>query len=267
MNGFRTLHVDGPRDGVVVVTLNRPERLNAITQEMFDELRALCDAVEREREVRAVVITGAGRGFCAGADLELIAALPGMDVPELTRAQENGARAISALKSLPAPVIAAVNGPATGGGLAVALAADVRIAAPQAVFNVAPVRLGLSGCDVGISWLLPRVVGLGHASELMLTGRLIDAAEALRIGLVNRVVPADTLQAAARELAAEVTANSPFGVRLTKEVLQLNVDAPSLQAAIAIENRNQILASRTEDAAEALRAFQEKRPAKFTSHT
>jgi enoyl-CoA hydratase/carnithine racemase len=261
---FNTLRFDRPRDGVALVTLNRPGRLNAISTEMFDELNALCAAVEHDPDVRAVVLTGAGRGFCAGADLDTIGALSEMSVPEFMRVQEHGADAIAALKSLPKPVIAAVNGPAAGGGLAIALAADVRIAAPEARFNVAFVRIGLSGCDVGVSWLLPRVVGLGHASELMLTGRLIDALEAERIGLVNRVVPAERLLGAAGEVAAEIAANSPFGVRLTKQVLQLNVDAPSLQAAIAIENRNQVLASRTEDMAEALRAFHEKRPAEFT---
>jgi enoyl-CoA hydratase len=261
---FETLRVDGPHDGVALVTLNRPGRLNAISAEMFDELHALCAAVEGDPDVRALVLTGAGRGFCAGADLELIGALPDMSVQEFMRVQEHGADAIAALKSLPKAVIAAVNGPASGGGLALALAADVRIAAPEASFNVAFVRIGLSGCDVGVSWLLPRVVGFGHASELMLTGRLIDAVEAERIGLVNRVVAADRLLDAANGVAAEIAANSPFGVRLTKQVLQLNVDAPSLQAAIAIENRNQVLASRTEDMAEALRAFREQRLAAFS---
>ena len=262
---MKTIVVDGPDErGIAVATLSRPEKLNAIDQTMFAELHELAHTVEHDDAIRVIVITGAGRGFCAGADLASIAALPDAGVQEFMRFQEHGAAAIAALKSLTTPVVAAVNGPAAGGGLAVALAADVRIAAPAARFNVAFVRLGLSGCDVGVSWLLPRVVGLGHASELMLTGRLIGADEALRIGLVNRVVPADGLLDEAREVALEIARNSPFGLRLTKQVLQLNVDAPSLEAAIAIENRNQVLASRSEDMGEAVTAFLEKREPHFS---
>ena len=137
----------------------------------------------------------------------------------------------------------------------------MRIAVPTARFNVAFVRLGLSGCDVGVSWLLPRVVGLGHASELMLTGRLIDAEEGYRIGLVNSLVKPDDLLAAARALAFEMVRNSPLGLQLTKEALQVSIDAPSMEAAIALENRNQLIASRSEDAPIAMRAFAEKIPA------
>jgi enoyl-CoA hydratase/carnithine racemase len=162
------------------------------------------------------------------------------------------------------PMIAAVNGPAAGGGLALALACDIRIAAPEARFNVAFVRLGLSGADVGVSWLLPRVVGLGHASEMMLTGRLVEADEALRIGLVNSVAESnDALIDTCLEKAAEIARNSPFGLRLTKQVLELAMDAPSLEAAIALENRNQVLASRTEDMGEAVAAFLQKRDPDF----
>lgn len=259
---FETIALD--RDGgTLLATLNRPEKLNAIDSTMFGELRELAEACEEDADLRVVILTGAGRGFCSGADLESIAALPATGTPEFMRFQERGAAAVAAFRTLTKPVIAAVNGPAAGGGLALALAADVRLAAPEARFNVAFVRLGLSGADVGVSWLLPRVVGLGHASELMLTGRLIDADEALRIGLVNRVVAADELLDQARELGSEISRNSPFGVRLTKQALQLNVDAPSIEAAIAIENRNQVLASRTADMGEAVAAFLEKREPRF----
>lgn len=242
-------------DGVFVVTLDRPEKLNAINDPLWDALDELCAVVEADASVRVLVLTGAGRGFCAGADLETITSLPGRSVTEFLRIQEKGANVVARIKRLPVPVIAAVNGPAAGGGLALALAADVRIAAVEARFNVAFVRLGLSGCDVGISWLLPRVVGLGHASELMLTGRLIGADEAYRINLVNRVVEASELMTAALELAAGMAANSPFALKLTKEGLQLNMDANSIEAAIALENRNQVLASRTADATTAMDAF------------
>lgn len=252
---FTTMLVDRRSEEIAVVTLDRPERLNAISTRMFEELHALCARAGADRTLRAIVLTGAGRGFCAGLDLDEAAKLHGISVPEFLRGQEHGAAAIAALRALRIPVIAAVNGPAAGGGLALALAADVRIAAPEATFTVAFPRLGLTACDVGVSWLLPRIVGFGHASELMLTSRRIDAEEAGRIGLVNRVVPAVELLGAAERVAEEIAANTPFGVQLTKEGLQLNVDAPSLQAAIALENRNQVLASRTEDMAEAIGAF------------
>ena len=162
-------------------------------------------------------------------------------------------------------MIAAVNGPAAGGGLALALAADVRVASTDARFGVAFTRLGLSGCDVGVSWLLPRLVGSGVAAELMLTGRVIDAHRAERLGLVSEVVvPRRISCRRATLLALEMARNSPFGLQLTKEGLRLALDAPSLEAAIAIENRNQVLASRTDDMHEALAAFVEKRPARYT---
>ncbi len=261
--GLATIRTERTGPGVLLATLDRPERLNALDSQMWDDLVELVDRVEQDRETRVLTITGNGRGFCAGADLEFISEVPGMTAQQFMRQQERGGRAIAKLRHLSTPVIAAVNGPATGGGLAIALAADLRIAVPAARFNVAFVRLGLSGCDVGVSWLLSRVVGMGYASELMLTGRLIDADEALRIGLVHRVVEHDQLAAAVQELAAEVAANSPFGLRLTKQALQINVDAPSLEAAIELENRNQVLASRTEDMAEAIEAFLAKRTPAF----
>jgi enoyl-CoA hydratase len=160
-------------------------------------------------------------------------------------------------------VIAAVNGPAAGGGLALALASDVRIAAESARFNVAFVRIGLSGCDIGVSWLLPRLVGASRAFELMLTGRLIDAAEADRIGLVVRVVPDGSVVDAALETAELIAANSPFGVWMTKEVMWSNLETGSLHAGIDLENRTQILTSFSEDMREAMTAFLEKRPPEF----
>jgi enoyl-CoA hydratase len=258
------LVLDRPRPGVLLATLNRPERLNALTLEGFDELTRLCARAEADDDVRALVVTGAGRGFCAGLDLDELATLGAMTGPDLLAGQERWSGAIAAFRRLTKPVIAAVNGPAAGAGFAHALAADVRLAAPGARFNAAFVRVGVSGGDVGVSWLLPRIVGLGHASEMLLTGRLVDAEEAARIGLVNRVVDAGALLDAAFAVAAEIAANSPFGVRLTKQVLQSNVDAPSLEAAMALENRNQTIALRTDDMAEALAAFREGRPARWT---
>lgn len=261
---FEHLLVTDAGRGVTVVTLNRPDKLNALHDELWTELDLMCGTIEQDASVRAVIMTGAGRGFCAGADLAVINGLPHSSVTDFMRVQEKGANVIARVKRLPVPVVAAVNGAAAGGGLALALAADIRLGSREARFNVAFVRLGLSGCDVGVSWLLPRVVGLGHASELMLTGRLIGADEAYRIGLVNRVVDSDDPLGAATELAHEMVANSPFALKLTKEALQLNVDADSIEAAIALENRNQALASRTEDASIAMVAFTEKTTPVFT---
>ncbi|HEU5152211.1 MAG TPA: enoyl-CoA hydratase-related protein [Iamia sp.] len=249
--------------GIVLATLDRPERLNALTFATFARLDELGARLAGDRSVRAVVVTGAGRGFCAGLDLDDAATLPAMSVPDMAAGQELWARAVGRLREVEVPVIAAVNGPAVGAGLSLALAADVRLAAPEARFGAAFVRIGLGGGDCGSSWTLPRIVGLGHASELLLTGRVIDAAEAERIGLVNRVVPAEGLLDAALDVAREIASNSPYGVRLTKRVLQVNVDAPSLAAAVELENRNQVLAAQTADMAEALTAFRSRRPAEF----
>jgi enoyl-CoA hydratase len=254
---------------VAVLTLNRPARLNALTLQLMDDLQATFTELGRDRRLRVVILTGAGRGFCAGLDLQQREDPFSMDeeLEVVYARQEKVANLALAMKAMPQPIIAAVNGPASGGGLALALAADVRICARTALFNVAFVRVGLSGCDVGVSHLLPRIVGLGIASELMLTGRRVEAEEAARIGLANRVVDDGQLLAEARELAAEIAANSPFGVRMTKEVLHRNVDATSLDAAIDLENRTQVLAARTRGAAEALSAYAERRPARYAPVT
>jgi enoyl-CoA hydratase/carnithine racemase len=262
---YETLLVDRPRDGVVLVTLNRPARMNAITFQMFDEMHDLCRGLLSDRDTRAVVITGAGRGFCAGLDLDDAETLPDMTPHEMMLGQQHWAGAFVNFHELPQPVIAAVNGPAAGGGLGLALAADIRLASPAARFNAAFVRIGLSAGDVGVSWSLPRVVGLGRAAEIMLTGRFVDAEEAATIGLVNRVVPEDRLLDESFAIAEQIAANTPFGVTLTKRVLNANVDAGSLSQAVEVENRGQTLATRGQDFREALAAFREKRPAKLTA--
>ena len=258
------LTLEEPEAGTAVLTLRRPERLNALSWSLIESLHETLAQVGRREEVRVVVLTGEGRGFCSGLDLAGDDALGSdLTVQQALHGQERVASLALALRSLPQPVIAAVNGPAAGGGLALALASDIRLCAPTATFNVAFVRLGLSGCDVGVSHLLPRIVGLGMASEMALTGRHVTAEEAAKIGLVNRVVPGDALMPASLELARSIAANSPFGVRMTKQVLGTNVDAPSLAAAIELENRTQILATRTEDLREAVIARAERRPPRF----
>lgn len=262
---FRTLTLESLRPGVRLVTLRRPEKLNALSWEMVAELADVLTRVAEEAETRVLVLTGEGRGFCSGMDLGGPDAVgTADDLVAVYRRQECVAGLALALRNLPQPVIAAVNGPAAGGGMALALAADVRIGTPEARFNVAFVRIGLSGGDIGVSHLLPRVVGLGVASELLLTGRQVGAEEALRIGLLNRVCERERLLDEAAELAGEIARNSPFAVRMTKQVLHRNVDAPSLEAAIELENRTQVLATRTEDMKEALAAFVERREPRFT---
>jgi enoyl-CoA hydratase len=249
------------------LTLNRPARLNAMNYELVSGLYDALDELAADASCRVIVLTGAGRGFCAGLDLSEGASPPaaqsmgrpqaGMTVQKLI------AGLVPKMRSVPQPIVAAVNGAASGGGLALALASDVRIAAQSARFNVAFIRVGLSGCDIGVSWMLPRLIGASRAFELLLTGRLIDANEADRIGLVTRVVRDDEVVEAALETADLIVGNSPFGVRMTKEVMWSQLEINSLQAGIDLENRTQVLSSFTGDLNEAMAAFMEKRPARF----
>jgi enoyl-CoA hydratase len=262
-----TVLVEERRPGVALITLNRPERLNAMSYELVTDLHAALDDAAALDACRVIVITGAGRGFCAGLDLKGVGTPPGVEGLGRPQAgltgQQHIARLIPHLRSLRQPVIAAVNGPAAGGGFALALGSDVRVASESARFNVAFVRIGLSGCDIGVSWLLPRLVGASRAHELMLTGRFVDAAEAERIGLVSRVVPDGEVVDAALEIADAIAGNSPFGVWMTKEVMWSNLETGSLQAAIDLENRTQILTSFSDDMREAMTAFLEKRQPRF----
>lgn len=262
-----TVRAEDVEAGIRLLTLDRPDRLNAMNHQLVSDLHARFDEIRDDRSVRCVVITGEGRGFCAGLDLSDGAAVPGTENlgrPQQGMAtQQHIATLIPHLRSLQVPVIAAVNGPASGGGLALALGADVRVCARSARFNVAFVRIGLSGCDIGVSWLLPRLIGASRAFELLLTGRLVDADEAERLGLVSRVVEDGAVVEAAVDIARQVVANSPFGVWMTKEVMWSQLEVGSLQAGIDLENRTQIMSSFTEDMREAITAFMEKRPPTF----
>jgi enoyl-CoA hydratase len=256
-----------PRDAIAQITLNRPDKLNAMTSEMVELLHESLSSVGRDREVRVVILTGAGRGFCAGLDLGGYGEAPGYEwkgsVERGFAVQKHIASLIPRLRSLPQPVIAAVNGPAAGGGFALVLGSDIRIAATTARFNAAFIRIGLSACDIGTSWLLPRLIGAARAQELMLTGRLFDAEEALRIGLLVDVVPNEVLLDAALAKAEEIRLNTPLGVALTKEGMWSALEIPGLQAAIDLENRQQIMASFSDDAREMRRAKSEGRPPHF----
>jgi len=262
-----TVELSTPRPGVTLVTLNRPDRLNAMSGELVTDLHAALDEIRADRATRVVVLTGAGRGFCSGLDLKEVVRAPGTEglgrVQAGMATQQHIASLVPKMRSLRQPVIAAVNGPAAGGGLALALASDVRLAAPAARFNVAFVRIGLSGCDIGVSWLLPRLIGASRAFELLLTGRIVDAAEADRLGLVSRVVDDRPVLDAALDVADEILANSPTGVWMTKEVMWSQLEVGSMQAGIDLENRTQIMTSMTDDMTEAVAAFVEKRAPDF----
>jgi enoyl-CoA hydratase len=265
----RSVLVDRPAEQVAQITLNRPSRRNAMNHALLDGLFRALEDLRDDRSCRVIVLTGAGAGFCAGLDLAEGVTLPdseGLSRPAGgMRVQQYIAQLIPRLRAQPQPIIGAVNGAASGGGLALALGCDIRIAAASARFNVAFVKVGLSGCDIGVSWMLPRLLGASRAYELMLTGRFVDAAEAERTGLVTQVVPDDELLAAALAEAELILANGPFGVRMTKEVMWSQLEIGSLQAGIDLENRTQILSSFAGDMEEAMAAFMEKRAPRFTT--
>lgn len=259
------LAVDG---AVATLTLSRPDRLNAYSLEMANEIHDVLDQLSQMRSARVLIITGAGRGFCAGLDMkEGTGDWDGIDgrgrVQSRYWVQERLSSMTVRLRDIPQPVIAAVHGPAVGGGLALAAAADIRIADETARFGAAFIKLALSAGDDGVSWMLPRIVGPSAAAELLYTGRVFDAAEALRIGFVSRVVPQGEDVATAREIADEIVANSPFGIRMTKQLLNFSLDAPGFRQAVAMENRTQVLCLLTGDCDEAMAAYSERRTPEF----
>jgi enoyl-CoA hydratase/carnithine racemase len=261
---LETMLLERPEPGIAVLTLNRPDRLNAMTMRMFEELMAVPLALKEDFDLRALIITGAGRGFCAGYDLDNISEITELGIREFLKFQELATGGLAAIRGLGVPVIAAVNGAAAGGGLALALAADIRLASPQARFNAAFVKIGLSCGELGSSWTLTRLVGPARAAEIAYTGRFVEAEEAERIGLVNSVVPGDGLMAEALAMAGRIAANSPGGVQLSKRALQANLEISSYAAALELENRGQALLTRGEDMPEALSAFRERRQPNFT---
>lgn len=259
--------VDRPERRVARITLNRPERRNAMNAALLAGLYDALHTLREDRTCRVIVLTGAGPGFCAGLDLAEGVKLPDSEglgpAKGGLRVQQYIANLIPLMRSQPQPIISAVNGAASGGGLALTLGSDIRIAGESARFNVAFIKVGLSACDIGTSWILPRLIGASRAYELMLTGRFVDSEEALRIGLVTSVAPDADLQDAAMAEAELILANGPFGVRMTKEVMWSQLEIGSLQAGIDLENRTQILSSFAGDMEEAMAAFLEKRPPNF----
>lgn len=246
---------------IATLTLNRPDKLNALSGEMMEELVPIMERLAEDKEVRCVVVTGAGRGFCAGGDIAGMASvetLPNENPMARLRRLEETSRL---LHEMPKPTIAMVNGPAAGAGLSIALACDIRIAGESARFGTAFVRIGFSG-DFGGTWMLQRLVGPAKARELYFTGDLIDAREAERIGLVNRVVPDDELASETRALAERMAKGPPIALARMKQNMNLGLvsDYPVLLDA---EAEGMIMTGMTADNREAIKAFLEKRPATF----
>jgi enoyl-CoA hydratase len=259
--------VDEAAPGVRVLSLNRPQQLNAMTAELCEALHQQLAALAADRSCRALVLTGAGRAFCAGVDLHGYGSAPTNEGIDAARDrlgnQEHMSTLVLALRGLPQPVIAAVNGPAAGLGFALTLGCDIRFAAREAVFRAAFINIGVSNCDMGTSWLLPRLIGASRSHELMLTGRRVGAEEALRIGLVADVVEQGALMDRSLEAATQIAALAPWGVRLTKRGMWTALEIASEQAAVEFEDRQQIMATFGEAPPEAIAAFLEKRAAEF----
>jgi enoyl-CoA hydratase len=263
-----TILVDEPAPGVRRITLNRPEKLNAFTFEMYQRLIAELETLRHESDVRVVILTGAGRGFCAGHDLGGAVGTPGWIAPGVGPAQwqksmitELG-RIPVLMRNLPQPIICAANGPVAGIGYSLAVAADLCLAATSAKF-VNAIHNAATGAELGLSWMLPRAIGTQRAAEILLTARPVLADEAERIGLVLRVVADDQLMAASLALAEAIKVNVPIGVWLTKQSLWANQSVGSLETAIELEARAVFMAQSTQDAAEKLASRDERRPPVF----
>lgn len=257
---YETISIE-KREKVDWLMLNRPDALNAINLKMAEELNDYFGNLYNDGTVRVVVMKGAGRSFSAGLDIKSRHDSADASVPFGGGFGFQGylADVYIKMRRCPQPIISLVHGAACGGGFAFALASDIRIAGSSARMNAAFIKLGLSACDVGVSYFLPRLVGASVASEIMLTGRFIHAPRALATGLVSEVVPDEDLEKAAQSYVDEMLDTSPMGLRMTKEGLAMAIDASSLEAAMAIENRNQLMTSKSPNVAEGMAAFLEKR--------
>jgi len=257
-----TVLIDGVEPHITTLTLNRPHRLNALDYELTTDLHDALDLVAADPECKVIVLTGSGRGFCAGLDLKDFGRPPGPGEhprsPVGVGGQEFMANLTVHLRQTPQVVIGAVNGPAYGGGLSVACATDIRIAGESARFCSAFIRTGLTGTDIGITYLLPRLIGAARAFDLILTGRDIDAAEAERMGLVSRVTSDAELLDEALAVARTIATYTATGLVLTKEVMWHNLDTTSMTAAIAMENRNQAIANRAPDVQAHMAAYRDR---------
>ena len=261
--------VDKPEPHVTVVTLNRPDRLNAMSIELVIELADVLHAVRDDNQCRVVVLTGAGRAFCSGLDLKDHGAVPGIEGLQVGQIAQRSMHVYSQLtpllRSMHQPVIAAVNGDAYGGGMCLSLGAELRFAAEGARFNATGIVNGLTSTEMGASWLLPRLIGASHSNDLLLTGRVIDADEALRMGLVSRVLPsAEAVVETAVDTASQMARYSAYGLAMTKSTIWANLEIASLAASQELEDRNQLMLGFTANLPEAMRAFAEGREPVYT---
>ncbi len=249
------------RDSIDIVTFDRAEALNAVTPDMVDALSDYFGSLQSRLSTRVVILRGDGRAFCAGADLGSDAfAPPGAGRPQRQMLeQKRYSGLIRLMRGCPQPIIGLIHGPACGAGFSIALACDVRYAAPDARMNAAYLRVGLGGCDMGSGYLLPRLVGVSVATEFLMSGRFIEAERAKAIGLVSDIVPFDKLLEIGLSLASDMLRASPMGLRMTKETLNAEIDAPSLDAGLTLEDRQQVMLLETADFREAVAAFREKR--------
>jgi len=262
------VEITAPQPNTRVITLNRPERLNAMSIELVIELAEAFETCGADNSCSVVVLTGAGRAFCSGLDLKDYGVIPnidGLQVGQIAqRSMRYYSRLVPIMRRVPQPIIAAVNGVAYGGGMCLSLGAELRIGSESAEFNSTGIVNGLTSTELGASYLLPRLIGAAHSNEILLTGRVVDAADALRIGLVSQVVADEALLPTALALAERMCEFSPYGLAMTKDVIWANLEAGSLEAAIEIEDRNQLLLGFTENLPEAIRAFDAKRPPVYT---
>jgi len=260
--------IDKPQPHTSIITLNRPDRLNAMSIQLVIELFDAFESVGADNDTWVVILTGAGRSFCSGLDLRDYGTIPNIDGLQVGRIAQRSmryySRLVSLIRRIPQPVIAAINGPAYGGGMCLSLAAEIRIASEDAVFNATGIVNGLTSTEMAASWLLPRLIGAANSNDILLTGRKVDASEALRMGLVSRVVPSGDVLDHALEIASGMTGYSPYGLAMTKDVIWVNLENPSLEAAIEIEDRNQLMLGFTENLPEAIRAFSQKRKPTYT---
>ncbi len=260
---MNTIYIEKPTDHISVIVMNRPERLNAMSAELCTDLCQAFRQVSDDNDTWVVIITGKGRAFCSGLDLEdhgLVPGIDGLNVPPIAmRSIEHFGKVVPTLRSMLQPVIAVINGPAYGGGMCLSLGADIRIAEESAVFNATGIVNGLTSTELGASYLLPRLIGASHSFDMMLTGRTVDAKEAKEMGLVSRLVSDGKGMDTALEIAEKMLKFSHYGLEMTKQTLWANLEVPGMQAAIDLENRSQLLLGLTDNLPECIMARREKR--------
>ena len=260
---YETIIVE-TRDSADWLTLNRPDHLNAINPLMCEELQHYFSGLFKKPQTRVVVLKGSGRAFCAGYDLNETDNITNGTIKEGIRFQRQVSEVYMLMRRCPQPIICLAHGAATGGGFAFALASDIRIIEKDTKMNVAMIKVGLTGCDVGISYFLPRSVGQSIAAELMMTGRLIDAERAEKINLVSKVVDKNDLEETGSQMAKDMLQTSAMGLCFTKEGLNISIDANSLESIVALEDRGQILCSAAGYFKEGIDAFKERRPPDYS---